>query len=81
MGITTQNFEKIWLDLKNCVYYDNANCAIANCPNNWNFCSFIIHVWGKNLDKFIALQMNKEETIKIRDALTKVVDDMGRTIS
>ena len=69
------NFEKIYLLLKN-TPYEESDVAIANCPDNWSLCSFNISAWHGYKNKFIHLLMNKEETTKIRDALTSVIEDM-----
>ena len=71
-----KQFEKIWLFLHNCEYYDEVNIAIANAPNDWSICSFIISSWLDSKNKFMALQLDKEEATKIRDALSAVIDDM-----
>ncbi len=70
-----KEFEKIWLFLKN-TCYDEANVAIANCPNDWSMCSFVMSAWHRGKQRFAALDMDRGETVRIRDALTSVIDDM-----
>lgn len=67
--------EKIWLDLKD-PQYQYANIAIAYIPNG-KLCSIVAHgVYKDVVDRFISLQLNEEETKKIRDALTEVIRSM-----
>jgi len=66
-------FEKIYLQ----TVEKKSAIAIANCPDNWALCSFVAHIWLNNgREDFARLLLNKEETVKIRDALTKVIRDM-----
>ena len=71
-----KKFEKLWLFLKNTIDYDEANIAIANCPDDWSLCSMVISAWYKSNQRFVVIQMDKKETIKIRDALSAVINDM-----
>ena len=75
------DFEKIWIFLENCRHYDEINIAIANAPDDWDTCSFIISGWKDGKNKFMALQFDKKETTAIRDALTKVLEDMPHLTS
>ena len=70
-----KEFEKLWLYLKNTNYKD-ANIALANCPDNWNLCSIVASATAEGSKPFIHLIMSKEETIKVRDALTKIIRHM-----
>ena len=73
-----KEFEKLYRKLDNCIHYSDVTVAIANCPDDWSFCSFIFSGTSKYDRKwrFIQMQLNKEETTSIRDALTKIIGDM-----
>lgn len=74
-----KEFEKIWLFLKNCMYYDEVNIAIANVPSDWSVCSVVISGWKDKENKFMSLQLSREEVEKIRDAMSAVIADMPAT--
>jgi len=71
-----KEFEKIWLFLKGCMYYDEVSIAIANAPSDWSVCSVVISGWKNMENKFMSLQLNREEAEKIIDAMSAVLADM-----
>lgn len=70
-----KQFEKLFLQIES-GHFSNGSVAIANCLENWKLCSLAIHKWSGKQDSFAHIFTTKEETIKIRDALTKVIHDM-----
>jgi len=70
-----KEFEKLWMTLKN-TNYELADIAIANCPDDWSFCSIIISAIHEKGSSFVHAITNREEAEKIRDAISKVIEDM-----
>ena len=70
-----KEFEKLWLTLKN-THYDLVDIAIANCPDDWSFCSIVVSAIHQQESKFVHITVNREEAEKIRDAISKVIEDM-----
>ncbi len=74
-----KDFEKLLITLEN-TRYNTASIAIANFPDDWSRSSMTMNITNYNgyilEEKFIGIHMNKAETIEVRDALTKVIEDM-----
>lgn len=70
-----KEFEKLFM------YFDDkrytvADIAIANCPDDWNKCSFVLSTWSGNHHGFAHIFMNEIELDRVIEALQKVKADM-----
>ncbi len=73
-----EEFEKLWLFLQHTRDgWTDTNIALANCPDDWSLCSAVVSARNNKKHQIIGLLFDKEETIKIRDALSAIINDMG----
>lgn len=70
-----KEFEKLFIYLGD-QQYSSADIAIANCPDDWTTCSFIVSTHRGSLHGFVKLLMNESEVDQVIEALQKVKVDM-----
>lgn len=74
-----EKFEKLWLELGEMKLSGKGLIVIANMPSDPSLCSIIASNETENKQNFVRLQMNREQTVLVRDALQKVINDMPHT--
>lgn len=74
--VEKKEFEKLFMNFGDKRYL-LADIAIANCPDDWTKCSFVLSTHRNDHHGFVHVFIDQPELDRIIEALQKVKEDMA----